>query len=187
MNLELGTDIVSISRIEKVITKFGISFLERFLLPSEILLTHRDKARFPQTQFLYDVDSNNPCKLDYVNKNNTNYIPKFFSQKSVDKYTEDTSYILKEIKQNFSLNTYRIETIAGFWSAKEACAKALGTGIGRELGFHDICIIKDKNGKPHIAIHQTKWYKFNLQKLAISISHDIQMAFAVCAVILKHN
>ncbi|HHH72547.1 MAG TPA: holo-[acyl-carrier-protein] synthase, partial [Sulfuricurvum sp.] len=33
-------------------------------------------------------------------------------------------------------------TAAGFWAAKEACAKALGCGIGAECGFHDIVLSK---------------------------------------------
>ena len=32
-------------------------------------------------------------------------------------------------------------TLAGLWAAKEAAAKALGCGIGADLGFHDLCIV----------------------------------------------
>ncbi|MDN5076371.1 holo-ACP synthase, partial [Aliarcobacter butzleri] len=32
------------------------------------------------------------------------------------------------------------ETAAGFWAAKEAASKAIGTGIGGSCSFHDIKI-----------------------------------------------
>ena len=194
MNIELGTDIISISRITKVVTKFGISFLERFLLPSEIFLTRKDKTELPlQMQFLHNIDSNqhdtnslNLTTYPVLDKNHTKAcMPKFFTQENIDIYADKTRHVLQEFKRNFSLNTYRIETISGFWAAKEACAKAIGTGIGEKLRFHDICIIKDQNGKPHIALHEAKWHAFNLQKIAISISHDTHTAISVCSIILK--
>lgn len=38
--------------------------------------------------------------------------------------------------------------LATRFAAKEAVAKALGTGIGKELGFHGIQIDNDAHGKP---------------------------------------
>jgi len=38
--------------------------------------------------------------------------------------------------------------LATRFAAKEAVAKACGTGIGAELGFHSIQIENDENGKP---------------------------------------
>jgi len=34
----------------------------------------------------------------------------------------------------------KIETVAGFWAAKEAISKALGCGIGHELSFLICCL-----------------------------------------------
>ena len=42
------------------------------------------------------------------------------------------------------------ETAAGFWAAKEAASKAIGTGIGASCGFHDIKISKSELGAPLI-------------------------------------
>ncbi|TFD98286.1 holo-ACP synthase [Jeotgalibacillus sp. R-1-5s-1] len=62
----------------------------------------------------------------------------------------------------------RIEFLAGRFAAKEAFAKALGTGIGKECSFQDIYIEKDERGKPfihysgcgkvHVTITHTKEY-----------------------------
>jgi len=41
-----------------------------------------------------------------------------------------------------------VEFVAGRWAAKEAVAKALGCGIGAELGFGDIEVLPDERGRP---------------------------------------
>lgn len=41
----------------------------------------------------------------------------------------------------------KIEYLAGRWSAKEAYAKALGTGIG-PIGFQDMEVMNDEKGAP---------------------------------------
>ena len=42
----------------------------------------------------------------------------------------------------------RAPQLASRFAAKEAVAKALGTGIGAELGFHSVQIENDNRGKP---------------------------------------
>lgn len=41
-----------------------------------------------------------------------------------------------------------VEFIAGRWSAKESYSKAMGTGIGRTVGFQDIEIRDNAAGQP---------------------------------------
>jgi len=43
-----------------------------------------------------------------------------------------------------------VSYLAKRFAAKEALAKALGTGLGQELSFIDLSILNDKNGKPYI-------------------------------------
>jgi holo-[acyl-carrier protein] synthase len=45
----------------------------------------------------------------------------------------------------------QVEFLAGRFSAKEAYAKANGTGIGTDLSFQDIEVSKDKLGKPYFS------------------------------------
>lgn len=47
-------------------------------------------------------------------------------------------------------NKRKVEFLAGRFAAKEAYAKALGTGIGKHLNFHDIEIETNEQGKPFI-------------------------------------
>lgn len=60
-----------------------------------------------------------------------------------------------------------VEYVGGRWSLKESFAKAMGTGIGPEVGFQDLAIVDNDRGKPevlrspypgkvHVAISHTK-------------------------------
>jgi holo-[acyl-carrier protein] synthase len=75
-------------------------------------------------------------------------------------------------------------SIAGYWAAKEAFSKALGSGIGKECSFLDIEILKNSKNKPYFS--QETLQKFNIKTADLSISHD--GGFAIAAVIiLKEN
>ncbi len=43
--------------------------------------------------------------------------------------------------------------LAARFAAKEALSKALGTGIGKELGWHDIEVLRSANGQPSLVFH----------------------------------
>ena len=58
------------------------------------------------------------------------------------------SEILKSESRNKSIESY-----AKRYAAKEACAKALGTGLARGVYWKDIEIQNDANGKPIIFLH----------------------------------
>ncbi|MGT2910318.1 holo-ACP synthase [Streptococcus cameli] len=78
-----------------------------------------------------------------------------------------------------SLNGKRkLEYIAGRWAAKEAFAKALGTGIGK-LRFQDIEILNDEKGAPFVSqspVSARAW---------MSISHS--GSFVQASVILEEE
>ncbi|OEH93064.1 holo-ACP synthase [Bacillus solimangrovi] len=65
----------------------------------------------------------------------------------------------------------RAEFLAGRFAAKEAFAKALGTGIGTELSFQDIEILNEKNGKPVL-------YHSGTANVHLSITHSHEYAAA---------
>lgn len=73
------------------------------------------------------------------------------------------------------------ERLAGFWAAKEAAVKALGTGFRLGISFHDIEIRHDDLGCPYysfygefLRIMQNK----ELQNSVLSISHCKSHAIA---------
>lgn len=75
------------------------------------------------------------------------------------------------------------KTAAGFWAAKEAFSKALGTGIGKELGFHDMKICKNERGAPWIQIHEEVRSRYKIKESAITISHDGGFAVAAAMIV----
>ncbi len=78
---------------------------------------------------------------------------------------------------------YKIQSIAGFWAAKEACSKALGVGIGKELSFSDINISYNAKNAPILELSESKLKAYNIKQIALSISHD--GGFAIAAVIVQ--
>lgn len=72
-----------------------------------------------------------------------------------------------------------VSTATGFWAAKEAASKAIGTGIGKECSFFDIKISKSKKGQPLIKYKKHIRKKFNIKQSSVSITHDGGFAIAV--------
>mgnify|MGYP001364015318 CR=1 FL=1 len=98
------------------------------------------------------------------------------------------------IKRTFSKNEIKYSKnilnktnfFAKRFAAKEALAKAIGTGFSKKLNFKDIEIINDKNGKPYYS--QSKKIKTLINKkfrtkkfklfLSISDEKDYSVAFS---------
>ena len=114
--MKIGTDIVSIKRVERSLEKFGDRFKQKYLTESEIAATKR------------------------------------------------------------------IESLAGLWAAKEAISKALGCGIGRELSFLDIEILKERSGAPYFRLSPEAQSRHRIKESSLSISHD--GGFAIATVII---
>lgn len=74
------------------------------------------------------------------------------------------------------------ESIAGYWAAKEAIAKALGCGICAELGFHDIIIYKDEKRAPHFKLSSKAQALHKINDSSLSIAHDGGFAIAVVVI-----
>ncbi len=72
----------------------------------------------------------------------------------------------------FEKRGHRFETLAGMFAAKEAFAKAVGTGIG-SISFRDIEICRDELGAPYIKLRGIR------QNVSLSISHCREYAVAV--------
>lgn len=78
------------------------------------------------------------------------------------------------------------EFLAGRFAAKEAVSKAFGCGIGRTLGFGDMEILPDRNGKPSVVLSDTGWERLGLSAqdyaVHLSITHERQLASAFAVV-----
>ena len=95
-------------------------------------------------------------------------------------------YSTKELAQS-SLSKNKVGFFSKRFAAKEAFAKALGTGFRDNLNFKDIEIINDKKGKPYYLkskkISKIIHKNFNIKKyncfLSISDEKDYSTAFTI--------
>ncbi|KAF3362141.1 Holo-[acyl-carrier-protein] synthase [Chlamydiales bacterium STE3] len=117
MIINIGNDIIEISRIKANLEKYGQKFLDRIFLP------------------------------------------------------EEQAYCLK-----FQDPSARL---AGRFAAKEAVAKALGTGFSKELSFLDISIQNGPRGNPLVLLSSAVMEHFGNPNILISISHCKEYATAV--------
>jgi holo-[acyl-carrier protein] synthase len=72
------------------------------------------------------------------------------------------------------------QSLAARWAAKEAVAKALGTGIG-QVGFTEIEVIQDDARRPDLRLRgraEAMSQDQGLSHWAISLAHDGGMALA---------
>ena len=71
-------------------------------------------------------------------------------------------------------------SLAARWAAKEAVAKALGTGIG-EIGWKEIEILADERNAPALRLYgraEALAQSLGLTQWAISLSHTDDLAIA---------
>ena len=95
-------------------------------------------------------------------------------------------YSTKELAQS-SLSKNKVGFFSKRFAAKEAFAKALGTGFRDNLNFKDIEIINDKKGKPYYLkskkISKIIHKNFNIKKyncfLSISDEKEYSTAFTI--------
>ncbi len=81
-----------------------------------------------------------------------------------------------------------VESYAKRYAAKEACAKALGTGLARGIFWKDIEVQNNKFGKPKIKLHNNalKFFK-KLTKnynCSIEVSLSDEKKYAIANVII---
>lgn len=87
----------------------------------------------------------------------------------------------------FKTKNFKIETIAGNFTAKEAISKAIGTGI-RNFNIKDIEVIRNSLGKPIVKTYNNLkqiCIDYNILEIKVSISHSEKYAVANAIVITK--
>ena len=88
--------------------------------------------------------------------------------------------------QEFDRRKHSSSYLATRFAAKEAVAKALGTGIGEQLGFHSIQIDNDDQGKPLLRFMGTAVdliAGLNIKNALISLSDEKH--YVVAMVVLE--
>ena len=101
-------------------------------------------------------------------------------ENSIKKFGD--KFVSKFLSEEEQLISKRAESIAGYWAAKEAVAKALGCGIGAELSFHDIILYKDEKNAPHFKLSPKAQELHQIKSSSLSIAHDGGFAIAVVVI-----
>ena len=83
------------------------------------------------------------------------------------------------------------ESYAKRYAAKEACAKALGTGLARGVFWKDIEVQNDKFGKPKIKLHNNALKHLEVlvknNEYSIEVSLSDEKNYAIANVIIYGN
>ena len=92
------------------------------------------------------------------------------------------SFIEKVYTQTEREKTY-INTLAGYFAAKEAVSKALGTGFNK-ISPNEIEIVNNPLGKPYVNLYgnaRKKAQSLGIKRIHVSISHTKEHATAFAA------
>jgi holo-[acyl-carrier protein] synthase len=76
--------------------------------------------------------------------------------------------------------------LAARFAAKEAISKAFGTGIGRELGWRDLEIVREPSGAPRVQLHgRAEAYAKTrgVQAIHVSLSHTAEYGAASAVIV----
>ena len=94
-----------------------------------------------------------------------------------------------EIKRSEnSFNT--THSYAKRYAAKEACSKALGTGLAKGIFWKDVEVVNDKYGKPFIKLHNNALKRINKitkKDYNIEVSLSDEKNYAIANVIIFIN
>ena len=113
-------------------------------------------------------------------------------KKIIDKYGEKFKrrcFSSNEIKR--SDNRFNaINSYAKRYAAKEACSKALGTGLAKGIFWKDVEVVNDKYGKPFIKLHNNalkRIKKITKKYYNIEVSLSDEKNYAIANVIIFIN
>lgn len=109
-------------------------------------------------------------------------------QKVYDRYgSRFLDRILTPTEQDYCLKHHDVARhVAGRFAAKEAIAKALGTGLSQGLNWLDIEIVNNSAGKPVVSLSPQCKNRFNDPTILLSISHSKDYATATALAQIKH-
>ena len=98
-------------------------------------------------------------------------------------------FTLIEIKKSDN----RIDSVNSYakrYAAKEACSKALGTGLAKGIFWKDVEVVNDKYGKPFIKLHNNALKRINKitkKDYNIEVSLSDEKNYAIANVIIFIN
>ena len=110
-------------------------------------------------------------------------------KKTLDRFGtkfKERCFSINEIQRSENKNQL-VNSYAKRYAAKEACAKALGTGLARGVFWKDIEVMNDKFGKPFIVLHNKALERLKIiskDKCKIELSLSDEASYSVANVII---
>lgn len=103
----------------------------------------------------------------------------------IEKFGE--RFIQRILSADEQLSYYRANQSAAFlakrFAAKEAVAKAFGTGIGKKLRFNEISVTNLPSGKPHITLLGKAASLMENKEVHISLADEKEHALAFVVIV----
>ncbi|MFI3241687.1 MAG: holo-ACP synthase [Alphaproteobacteria bacterium] len=116
---------------------------------------------------------------DICNENRIKKSLDKFGDKFIEKICTKTEQEVLFKKANIS------SSLAKIFAAKEACVKAIGTGISAEVTWQDIEIYHNTKGKPFVKLSQRAKQSLVNENINIEISISDDEPYAVAFVIIE--
>ena len=110
------------------------------------------------------------------------------SFETVGQSFRDKVFTEKEIRYCEQRAAVKYRSYAARFAAKEAVSKAFGTGIGGYIGWKDIEILNDTNGKPYVELYgksKERLAEINAVDISLSLSHSDNYAVAYVVILTK--
>lgn len=76
--------------------------------------------------------------------------------------------------------------LAARFAAKEAISKAFGTGIGHEMGWRDLEVVREKSGAPRVVLHgkaEAFAKERGVKEVHVSLSHTADYGAASVVIV----
>jgi holo-[acyl-carrier protein] synthase len=117
--------------------------------------------------------------LDIIDVDRVRAIHKRWGDRFLSKFLSDIE------KEYFRVTADPAPGVAARFAAKEAVSKALGTGIGGRVGWHDIEIANESSGRPTVTLHAGALEvlrELGGHQVLISLSHSQGQAAAMAVI-----
>ena len=126
----------------------------------------------------------NGIGVDIVDNSRIKKTLNIFGEKFKERCFLKTEIDLSKIKKTKDDN---VNFFSKRYAAKEACSKALGTGLAMGVTWKDIEVVNNKYGKPFIKLHNNALKIFNelsISKCDIAVSLSDEKNYSIANVVI---
>ncbi len=116
--------------------------------------------------------------IEKIQRHGVKFLERFCTEREIEFVRQEVMLSDGDVEES-----WKFSSIAGIYAAKEAFAKAFGTGVAKGVNLKGIEILHNKSGAPYYQLYGSTYVEFKEAGFAnplLSISHDAGIATAVC-------